>query len=326
MAKDAKNTNKPVIIIKKVKAAGGDAHHGGAWKVAYADFVTAMMAFFLLLWLLNVTTDEQKEGIADYFAPSQVAGGNRGNSGMFGGASITSNSNMKKSGGATVLLPVAEEEPEEPTDIDEETLKAKIEAREKQQFEQAATELSQAIQSVPDLAALEQNLLVDQTPEGLRIQLVDRERVAMFEIGSAKPLPHTQRLLALVTQVVSKLPNRISVSGHTDATPYRGGIGGYSNWELSADRANASRRLLVDSGMAAGRIVLVQGKADIDPLIIEEPASPRNRRVSIVLLHDKDAKPAPTSAPAVSPAPAADTLRAPNGILGETAPAATPAR
>jgi chemotaxis protein MotB len=342
MAKsNQKDTNQPpIIIVKKIKK-GGHAHHGGAWKVAYADFVTAMMAFFLLLWLLNATTDEQKKAIADYFSPSVITGGNRGNAGLFGGTSISSKASLSANGGATVPMPKPDDQAEEDVDVDDETIKAKIAEQEKANFEQAAEELKQAIAGVPDLADLKENLLVDQTPEGLRIQLVDREKVTMFELGSAKPLPHTEKLLALVTQAVSKLPNKISVTGHTDATPYRGGVKGYSNWELSADRANASRRTLVESGIADGRIMLVQGKAETDPLIVEEPNSPRNRRISIVLLNNKEAPvkgvgadlkagakagagAVKTPPPPKSPAQPAQSLRAPTGLGGESQPRNAP--
>ena len=335
-----KDTNlPPIIVIKKVKKAV-HAHFGGAWKVAYADFVTAMMAFFLLLWLLNTTTDEQKKAIADYFSPSAITGGNQGNAGLFGGTSISSKSSLSANGGATVPMPKPEDQPEEDVELDEETLKAKIAEQEKKNFDQAAGELKQAMAGIPELAEFKENLLVDQTPEGLRIQIVDREGVAMFELGSEKPLPHTVKLLALVNQVISNLPNRISVSGHTDATPYRGGLKGYSNWELSADRANASRRILVDSGIATGRIMLVQGKAEIDPLVVEDPNSPRNRRISIVLLNNKEApvkgvgtgagagagaaSPKKDTPPPKSPAPPAQSLRAPTGINGENTPPDVP--
>ena len=281
MAKDVQP-----IIIKKVKKAG-HAHHGGAWTVAYADFVTAMMAFFLLLWLLNATTEEQKAGIADYFAPSTVAGG-KASSGS-GRANARPFPDRRRRPArrrwyfrADANAPEVEENNEE---IDEEELEELIQERERERFDDAAQQLRQAIQGVPDLAELTNSLLIDQTPEGLRIQIVDQERIAMFALGGAEPLDHTKRLLALVTEVITKLPNRISISGHTDATPYSG-AGDYSNWELSADRANAARREVLTNALSGDRIATVQGKAETNPLVSDDPTSAQNRRISIVLLSE----------------------------------------
>ena len=296
--------NAPPIIIKKVKGGGEQAHHGGAWKVAYADFVTAMMAFFLLLWLLSATTDEQKLGISNYFSPEAVSAGRSGAGGVLGGKSLAPDGAFTSiggvaGGGIVVALPtspgvVSEVEVDdgaEPTEaartISQRQLDDLLAAREQQQFEEAEAILREAIQGVPELSELKNSLLVDQTPAGLRIQLVDQEQVSMFNTGSAEPLESTCRLARLMAQVVAKLPNKISVSGHTDATPYAS-ADGYSNWELSSDRANAARRLLLESGLAAQRIALVQGKSDTEPLLPDNPTSPRNRRISIVLLRQGD--------------------------------------
>ena len=291
--------NNPPIIIKKVKGGGGHAHHGGAWKVAYADFVTAMMAFFLLLWLLNATTDEQKLGISAYFSPEAVSTGRSGSGGLLGGTTMSPEGAFTSVGGVAdggliVALPSPPTVSSEAEDGDEvETISSAqlselLAAREQEQFEEAEAVLRQAIQGVPELADLKNSLLVDQTPEGLRIQLVDQEQVSMFDTGSAAPLENTRRLARLVAQVVANLPNKISVSGHTDATPYRASAD-YTNWELSSDRANAARRLLLESGLGPERISLVQGHADTEPLLPDNPASPRNRRISIVLLRQGDA-------------------------------------
>jgi chemotaxis protein MotB len=172
--------------------------------------------------------------------------------------------------------------------------------REQERFEDAAAELRQAIQAVPELAQLEESLIIDQTPEGLRIQIVDQERLAMFATGSANPEDHTRRQLA----------NQISISGHTDATPYRG-AGDYSNWELSADRANAARRLLVSDGLDPARIALVQGKAETDPLLADEPESPRNRRISIILLRQSETGAQTSAAPPPENMAAPGALRPP---------------
>jgi chemotaxis protein MotB len=339
----------PIIIIKRVKKSHGDAHHGGAWKVAYADFVTAMMAFFLLLWLLNATTQEQRKGISDYFAPASVSRNTSGSGSLLGGTTVTKDGALNERGQPVRLpLPSSDDFVIEPSDDDMDTMRRMPEVdgpndqapeqaadanngklpgkegaqdpaasadkdgakdsgalsdqdvekivreREEKLFNAAAQELRQAINDSPDLRKLAENLLIDQTPEGLRIQIVDQDRRSMFELGSALPNPQTKLLLAEVAHVVAKLPNRIAVSGHTDSTPYAASST-YTNWELSTDRAQASRRVLVESGLPADRIQRVMGKADREPLIPNDPASPRNRRISIVLLRDAvaAAEPAP---------------------------------
>ena len=347
------NSNEPkIIIIKKKKKGGHDGHHGGAWKVAYADFVTAMMAFFLLLWLLNVTTDDQKAGIADYFDPSNIARATSGAGGVLGGRSVNSPGQQSSPSSRFSLqqsLP-GHEHPSEDTEylddgsqdtpsqaeedhgpqpddasqsamtetIDEipdeelerladagptealleaaaeagmaeealeEMLEEALAEREQELFEAAEEALRQAIQSVTELQALEDNLLIDQTPEGLRIQIVDQEGLSMFPIGSADMHDRTHQLLALIAEVVGQLPKDISITGHTDSTPYTANAR-YGNWELSTDRANASRRALVESGLPRERISYVVGKSDTDHLFPDHPYDPRNRRISIVLLRE----------------------------------------
>lgn len=316
--------NLQPIIIKKVKGHG-HGHHGGAWKVAYADFVTAMMAFFLLLWLLNATTEEQRSGIADYFSPESIASPGSGSGSILGGTTIAIDGNKTSLGGptdgASVPLPplpsgdgdggvdgdgdapgdggdtefpesgstrFAENgETDKPADgtVDEGAVQQEMAEHEQAQFEAAAEALRQAIESVPELAQLEDSLKIEQTPEGLRIQLVDQVGYSMFAIGSAHPNAQTHKLVKLVSRVVAQLPNKISISGHTDSRAYRT-PSGYTNWELSSDRANAARRLLIESGLGADRIALVQGRADTDPLLPSEPESEQNRRISIVLLRE----------------------------------------
>jgi chemotaxis protein MotB len=293
------------IVIKKVKKAGHEGHHGGAWKVAYADFVTAMMAFFLLLWLLNVTTDAQKRGIADYFDPTiSIKEASSGAGGILGGAAIGRPGTLTVSAAApAVSVPVPTlRQPEDgeegdlggkdegsakPTDAEAEKQLAE---REERRFAAAEFQLRQAIQDVPELSNLADNLLIDRTPEGLRIQLVDQDKNSMFALGSAEMAEPAKKLMALVVQAVQKLPNKILVTGHTDASPYQGGRN-YGNWELSSDRANASRRELLRGGLAPERIAKVVGMADRDPLFPKEPLSARNRRISIVLLREAPSDP-----------------------------------
>lgn len=283
---------KQPIIIKKVKKSE-DGHHGGAWKVAYADFVTAMMAFFLLMWLLNVTTDEQKNAISNYFDPThpKISEQASGAGGILGGQSLS------REGAMTQTTQPVQQQRTEQTFVNDDTgaergrkeLEEEIRERENRRFEQAEAELKQAIQETPELKDLQEHLQIDRTPEGLRIQIIDREGKPMFPIGSARMFDKTKILLEAVSEVVMKLPNKISVKGHTDAIPYRGS-GDYTNWELSADRANASRKVLMDKGVPQDRIFTVVGKAATEPLIEEDPRDPRNRRIGIILLRDSIVK------------------------------------
>ncbi|MGH6953059.1 MAG: flagellar motor protein MotB [Alphaproteobacteria bacterium] len=293
--------NNQPIIVKKRRKGHHDEHHGGAWKVAYADFVTAMMAFFLLLWLLNATTEEQKRGIADYFAPSSVSTTTSGSGGILGGQELATEgarASQAAPPGIIVEIPktVAKPEEEESKDeseaksgqeVSEEELREAQARLEEQNFTEAENALRQAMHSVPELAQLEDSLIIDRTDEGLRIQIVDQEGLSMVPLGSADMYGHTQALLGQVAQVIQSLPNRISITGHTDALQYAKGKG-YSNWELSSDRANASRRALIDAGLDPARVLRVEGKAETDPLHVEDTEDPRNRRISIVLMRQSD--------------------------------------
>ena len=319
-------SNVPVII-KKVKGKGEHAHHGGAWKVAYADFVTAMMAFFLLLWLLNVTTDIQKRGIADYFEPTIASKSQNGAGGVMAGQTIGQSGAqaVPTSLPSLALNRPALRQPDDGDDGDEggraghntttadngaqagvdarageapkkeqlsaEELERRLAEREERRFAAAEFTLRQAVEQLPELKGLADNLVVDRTPEGLRIQLVDQEKSPMFALGSYELVDSARKLIAVVTQVVQRLPNQITITGHTDAVPYPGGRK-YTNWELSADRANASRREFIADGLPEDRIGRVTGVADRDPLVIDQPTSPRNRRISVVLLREaKEASP-----------------------------------
>ncbi len=282
------------IVIKKIKKGGHDAHHGGAWKVAYADFVTAMMAFFLLMWLINTTTPEQKRGIADYFAPESVSRSESGTGSIFGGT-VAATQGQKGAGQLAVtmqLKPPAPEQSSQRQSHADASASAQTNAsgkaeqdRESQTFEQAAARLRQALQDMPDLTELSKHVLVDQTPEGMRIQLVDQDGRSMFPAGGSEPSDRVKTLLEQVAKIINTLPNRISISGHTDGAAFSGPAG-YSNWELSAARANASRRILEEAGVAEGRIAQVVGKAGSEPLYPDNPVASANRRISIVLLRE----------------------------------------
>ena len=298
------------IIIKKVKKGGHEGHHGGAWKVAYAAFGPDMMAFFLLLWLLSATTEEQKLGIADYFAPSIVTGSAKGADGVLGGNTITVDGALKNDRspiGITIALPSADEEwdgntlgikggdgekgeektPQiDPSELDRKTIDALLEEQEQRRFDEAEKKILRAIEEDPALKDLAANLQIDHTPEGMRIQIVDKNKTSMFPSGSAQMYDHTRELLRFVVTAIDEMGNRIALKGHTDATPYQGG-GDYSNWELSTDRANASRRALVEAGLAPARIESVVGRAAEDPFVADDPYDPQNRRISIILLRER---------------------------------------
>ncbi len=296
------------IIIKRIKKGGGD-HHGGAWKIAYADFVTAMMAFFLLLWLLNSVTEEQLQGISNYFAPASASRTTSGAGGILGGQVLgepgSQQSSLSKPSIRLVLPPPrtglgGEDVSETPTETDESqqgnseqdaengrdgdsTGESEAAEAEQEQFEQAQQQLRQALKDIPNAEVLARSLVVDDTPEGLRVQIVDQDGLSMFPSGSAEPLPRTIQLLELVMDVIKNMPQKIAVSGHTDSVPFTSREN-YSNWELSADRANSARRVLEAKGLPEERLARVVGKSDTEPLIPEDPQNARNRRLSIVLL------------------------------------------
>ncbi|WP_374570185.1 flagellar motor protein MotB [Phenylobacterium sp.] len=283
------------IVIKKVKKGGGHGHHGGAWKVAYADFVTAMMAFFLLMWLINTTSPEQKRGIADYFAPASVSETTSGSGGILGGTALGQDG-AKAAGSMSVIEEMQPEvtDPSEGKTQDASTsalnntstdaLREALQKREQAAFESAAQSLRQAMQDMPELAELSKNILIDQTPEGLRIQLVDQEGRSMFDEGSAQPNQRARLLLRAVAKVINQLPNRISISGHTSTD--QNGARADGDWPLSAARADSSRRVLQAAGVDPDRIYQVSGKANSEPLYPDDPTLPGNRRIAIVLLRE----------------------------------------
>jgi chemotaxis protein MotB len=308
------------VFIKRIKRVNGGGHHGGAWKIAYADFVTAMMAFFLLLWLLNSVTQEQLEGISNYFAPAAPAATTSGAGGVLGGQTINPEGaqiNQKSTPTVSLALPPPKsglggeenqssdnekekEKESDPNKVSEEALKKK----EEEQFEKAKEELNQALKQIPNAVQLARSLLVDNTPEGLRIQIVDQEGLPMFASASAEPLPRAKELLKLVAQVIGEMPQKIAISGHTDSVRFGTGTG-YGNWELSSDRANATRRTLQDLGVPIERVNRVVGKADTEPLLKEDPANARNRRLSVILLRaSADGNPQAPGQPKVDDAPA----------------------
>lgn len=266
------------IVIKKIKKVSG-GHHGGAWKVAYADFVTAMMAFFLLLWLLNATTETQKKGISDYFTPTV---GLKDSEGIgFKGGQSPSPDGTKKSELTAVAL-VSGFPPPGQTKQSKKTL---IQAdQEAQLFEKAREEIKKAFESDPSLRDLADNVIVEQTPEGLKIEVLDSDKKSMFLSGSKELSEFGKQIMGKLAAVIEMMPNFISITGHTDATPLQLHGRDYTNWELSSDRAQAARRYLIEKGMDKGRVGKVVGMADLDLLLPDDPKSERNRRITIVLL------------------------------------------
>jgi chemotaxis protein MotB len=269
------------IIIKRVKK-GGHAAHGGAWKIAYADFVTAMMAFFLLMWLLGSTTDGDKKGIADYFAsPLKVA--------MMGGSGAGDASSVVK-GGGTDLTRANGQVKQGDMDAKRKTLQLKALKADQRRAEAARLEalkkkVEDVLASNPKLAALRAQIRLEMTRDGLRIQIVDEQNRAMFDSGSAIVKPYMRELLREIGSVLAEVPNRLALEGHTDAQPFGAGERGYSNWELSSDRANASRRELGSGGLPEDRVLLVQGLASSVLFDPADPLSPVNRRISILVMN-----------------------------------------
>ncbi len=271
------------IVVKRVKKGGGAAH-GGAWKIAYADFVTAMMAFFLLMWLLGSTTKGDLKGIADYFqTPLKVA--------LFGGSGSGDSSSVVQGGGEDMTRTYGQvkkgETAAEKKTINLQRLKEDFERTERHRLETLKSDLEALIEATPSLKQFKNQLLLDLTTEGLRIQIVDEKNRPMFDSASSELKPYTRDILREMGKALNKVENRISLSGHTDATPYAAGDRGFGNWELSTNRANASRRDLVAGGMAETKIIRVVGLASTVLYDKQDPHSPINRRISIVVLNKR---------------------------------------
>jgi chemotaxis protein MotB len=271
----ADDSQRP-IVIKRIKKAGGGAH-GGAWKIAYADFVTAMMAFFLLMWLLGSSTKAKMAGISEYFqTPLKVA--------LSGGTSAGDSTSVIKGGGTDLTRRDGQVKK---GDIDATKSKAEQERQESARLENLKSKLEKAIDSNVKMAQFKKQLKLDITSEGLRIQIVDDQNRPMFDSGGAVMKPYTRDILREIGKTLNEVPNKISLSGHTDAVPYSGGETGYSNWELSADRANASRRELVAGGLEDGKVLRVVGLSSAIPFDKDNPNSSINRRISIIVMNKR---------------------------------------
>jgi len=277
----SKEAKQPIIVIKRIKKSH-HAHHGGAWKIAYADFVTAMMAFFLLMWLLGSTSQGDLKGISDYFnAPLKVA--------MLGGRGAGDASSLIQGGGADLTRRDGQVKNGD-TIADEKrraSRAAKMEAAkiEAQRLQALKAKVEAAISGTPKLAEFAHQVKLDLTPDGLRIQIVDDQQRPMFDSGSAVVKPYMRDLLQNIGSLLQEMDARVTLSGHTDSKSFPNAQRGYSNWELSADRANASRRELLAGGLKEDRIFRVVGLAASIPIDLQDAASATNRRISIIVMN-----------------------------------------
>jgi chemotaxis protein MotB len=280
----AKDEVRPIVIKRIKKVAGG--HHGGAWKIAYADFVTAMMAFFLLMWLLGSTAKGDLEGIADYFnTPLKVA--------LQGGSGSGDSSSVIKGGGKSLTRSAGQvkdgDVKKEEKAINLVASRRELIRQEREHLLKLKSAIETLIESSPKLTQFRDQILLDLTKEGLRIQIVDAQNRPMFDVGSAALKDYTIEILDEISMVLNTVDNKITLAGHTDSSAYASGEKGYSNWELSSDRANSSRRELIAAGMTDSKIVRVIGLASSIPFNTDDSRDPANRRISLVVLNKEAA-------------------------------------
>jgi chemotaxis protein MotB len=295
------------IIIKKIKKAGHGGHHGGAWKIAYADFVTAMMAFFLLMWLLGSTDEKTKKGISEYFQNPFGVNISAGGEGTGDRTSIiqAGGSDLKSQDEGQVHQ--GEEVPPPPDDIQK-----LAEEQEKKKLEELQEKIEEMVKANPSLAEYKDQIKLERTPEGLKIQIVDAKNRPMFKLARSSIEDYAQTILKALAPVINELPNKVSINGHTDALPYPTNKSGYSNWELSTDRANVARHELTDGGLAEEKVLRVVGLASSIPYTADNPTDPMNRRISIIVMNKKTenqvlhegAAEEPSSLPVLPPVPA----------------------
>ncbi len=282
----------PKIIYKKIYIEGHGGHHGGAWKVAYADFVTAMMAFFLLMWLLGATNEKQRKALADYFSPTlvQLKQNSAGSNGIFGGDSITAKDNYahraSQTGTRSMTVPVEAIGGDQVGTGQKGTLKDKaaLSAEDRKNFEAMKRQVTMAMASNPKLAKLSNHVRFIKTNDGLRIDLLDDADYSMFDLGTTQLEGRASSLIGLIAQSINGTDNPIMIRGHTDSLGYGDPLA-MNNWMLSSARAEATRRRLAAGGIGETRFNRIEGVADREPMIKEDTADPRNRRVAITLLY-----------------------------------------
>jgi chemotaxis protein MotB len=289
------NNQPPKIIVKKVYVEGHGGHHGGAWKVAYADFVTAMMAFFLLMWLLGATNEKQRKALADYFAPTliELKQNSAGSDGLFGGASLTDVDNYPhragQSGTRALTVPVGAEGGAQVGSGEKGTLKDQraIKQQDRTNFAKMRAQLRMRMQTNAGLAKLAKHVKFVQTTEGMRIDLVDDANYSMFDLSTTALVADADALIGQIAATIGDMDNQLMVRGHTDSLRY-GNPAAMNNWMLSSGRAEATRRRLAAGGIPDARFDRIEGVADREPMIADDPTDPRNRRVSITVLYRKD--------------------------------------
>ena len=289
------NIQPPKIIVKKIYIEGHGGHHGGAWKVAYADFVTAMMAFFLLLWILGATTEKQRKGIADYFAPTLIDTRSLGigGGGLFGGESVMDKNKIGPKPGQTSLPAIAIPDPgqggADTGTGDKGSLKSReLASEDRKNFEAMRKRVLSQIQGSAKLSRLASHVRFVPTQDGMRIDLVDDADYSMFALGTTALDPQAAELIGMIAGSISGMKNPIMIRGHTDSVPY-GDPRAMNNWMLASGRAEATRRRLLSGGTPEARFERIEGVADREPLIVKDPHDPRNRLVAITLLYRRGA-------------------------------------
>lgn len=280
MADDAQRP----IIVKRIKK-GGHGAHGGAWKIAYADFVTAMMAFFLLMWLLGSVSQGDLKGIAEYFnTPLKVA--------LFGGSGAGDASSVIRGGGQDLTkssgqVKRGDSETKKNVRVLVNETNKEFERRERKRLLELKGRIEAMIDSNPTIRQFRNQLLIDVTSDGLRIQIVDEQNRPMFDLASAELKPYTKEILTEIGKLLNGVPNRVTLSGHTDAAQFFSGDKGFSNWELSTNRANAARRELVSGGMDEFKVLRITGLASTVMFDKNDPLNPINRRISIIVMNKR---------------------------------------
>ncbi|MHA6718386.1 flagellar motor protein MotB [Sphingomonas sp. RS6] len=303
----------PKIIVKKVLAEGHGGHHGGAWKVAYADFVTAMMAFFLLMWLLGATNEKQRKALADYFAPTLVEfkQNSAGSNGIMGGDAINAQDNYpnkaSQTGTKSLTVPVGGVGGKDVGTGEKGTLKDQraLTVQDQRNFSETTKRIQRRMRATPALAKLANHIRFVPTRDGMRIDLLDDANYSMFDLGTTALVPEASALIGTIAESISGLENPIMIRGHTDSLPF-GDPRAMNNWMLSSGRAEATRRRLLAGGVPEARFERIEGVADREPLFPDTPADARNRRVAITLLYRRIMDQGPEARPRGRLAPRPD--------------------